>query len=119
MGLMILLFGAVGMVVVLNIWATRVVRRQIELPAHQRSSQILFIWIVPVIGAVIAIEVHRRPALRRPRSRLVADEIHPIVDQALRPLADAEMRASEQYIEKDLIDFGHDLGGHGHSDGPH
>ncbi len=116
---MILLLGATGIVVVLNIWAHRLVRRQIDLPPHQRRAQLLFIWLVPVIGAVTAIEVHRRPTFRRTRSRLVADEIHPIVGQALRPLADAEMRASEQHIEKDLIEFGHDLGGHGHSDGPH
>lgn len=116
---MILLLGAVGIVLVLNIWATGLVRSQIDLPAHQRRSQILFIWLIPVIGAVIAIEVHRPPTFRRPRSRLVADEIQPILNQALRPQADAATRAAEQYIEKELIDFGHDASAHGHSDGPH
>ena len=82
--------GAVGIVLVgLNIWATRVVRRQTELPPQERRFQILFIWLLPVIGALITVEVHRRTAFHRPRPRLVADEIQ------------------------------HDIGGHGHSDGPH
>jgi hypothetical protein len=105
--------------VILNIWATGTVRREIEVPPHQRSAQLLFIWLVPVLGALMTIEVYRRTTFRRPRLRTVADEIHPIIDQALRPLADEATRASEHYIEQDMIDFGHDIGGHGHSDGPH
>lgn len=103
--------------VVLNIWATGTVMRETEIPPHQRRAQLLFIWLVPVLGALITTEVHRRTTFRRPRLRTVADEIHPIIDQALRPLADDATRASEHYIEQEVMDFGQ--GGHGHSDGPH
>lgn len=117
---MSILAGALVTIVVgLNIWATARVRAQSDLPANQRRLQLLFIWLIPVIAALIAIEVYRRSPFRKPRQRLVADEIHPIVDQALRPMADGATRAAERYIENELIDFGHDISGHGHSDGVH
>jgi hypothetical protein len=120
MGVPILELGAVAAVVVsLNIWATVIVRSQTDVPTHQRRLQLLFVWLLPVIGALITVEVHRRTTFRRPRSRLVADEIHPIISEGARPLADATMRASEQYIEKELTDFGQDAAAHGHSDSPH
>jgi hypothetical protein len=120
MGVSILVLGALGVIVVaLNIRATALVQCQIELPSHQRRAQILFIWLLPVIGAWITGEVYRRATFRRPRSWVDADEIHPIINQAVRPLADEATRASEQYIEKELTDFGRDSAAHGHSDGPH
>jgi hypothetical protein len=120
MGVPILVLGAVAVVVLsLNVWATGIVRRQTDVPPHQRRLQLLFIWLLPMIGAMITGEVYRRTTFHRPRQRLVADEIHPIIDQAARPLADAATRASERYIEKELTDFGHDAAGHGHSDSPH
>jgi hypothetical protein len=119
-GAWIVLLGAVAAVAVtLNLWATGILRREIEIPHPQRRAQLLFIWLVPVLGALIAVEVYRRTAFRRSCLRTVADEIDPIIDQALRLLADEATRASEHYIEQDLLDFGHDVGGHGHSDSPH
>jgi len=115
----VMLGSLVGIVVILNIWATVTIRAQSDVPPQQRRLQVLFVWLLPVIGAVIAVEVYRRTRFTRTRPKLVADEIHPILDQALRPLADAEMRASEQYIEKGLTDFGHDSAGDGHVDGSH
>jgi hypothetical protein len=119
MGAWIAVGVLVAIVVALNFWATARVRDQTDLPASQRRLQLLFIWLLPVIAAAITIEVYRRSPFRRPRQRLVADEIHPLINQALRPLADGETRATERYIENELIDLGHDIGGHGHSDGGH
>jgi len=110
-------FGAIATVIIgLDIWATVVVARQTDLPLVQRHFQIMFVWLLPVIGAMMAMEIHRRAKQHKPRARLAADEISPILDQALRPLADAATRTSERYIEKELTDFGHDAS---HSDGPH
>ena len=117
MGVSILEGTLVAIVVGLNIWATARVRNQTDLPANQRRLQLWFIWLLPVIAAVITIEVHRRSTFRRRHQRLVADEIHPLVDQALRPFAKGEMQAAERYFENEVIDLGHDIGGHGHSDG--
>jgi hypothetical protein len=119
MGASILEGVLVAIVVGLNFWATARLMDQTDLPADQRRLQLLFIWLVPVIAAMITIEVHRRSPFRRPRQRLVADEIHPLVDEALRPLADGATRASERYIESELVEVRHDIGGHGHSDGGH
>src|SRR3954447_6980039 len=110
MGAWIAAATLIAIVVVLNFWATARVRDQTDLPTNQRRLQLLFIWLLPVIAAVIVIEVHRRPTFRRPRQRLVADEIHPLVDQALRPLADGATKTSERYVENELIDLGHDIG---------
>ncbi len=74
----ILILGVLASVLVaLNVSATRTVARQIDQALQQRRSQILFIWLLPGFGALIAIEIHRRsrPAQRRPY--LAADEIHP------------------------------------------
>jgi hypothetical protein len=120
MRLPILILGVLtAVVVILDIWATRTVTRQLDLSPQQRRSQILFIWLLPVIGAWIAIEInrHSQPAQQRPR--LVADEIHPLVEQAARPVADGETRAAEQYIERELTDFGRDAPSDSHSDGFH
>ena len=114
------MLGAVAtFVVILNIWATALIRSQTDVPANQRRLQFLFVWLLPVIGAWVTVEVHRQTTFRMPRLRIAADDIHPIIDQALRPLADSALRASEKYIEKELTDFGHDMAAHGHSDGAH
>lgn len=119
MGASILEGALVAIVLALNLWATARVRCQADLPPDQHRLQLLFIWLVPVVAAVIAIEVHRRSTFHQRRQRLIADEIHPIIDQALRPLADGETRMTERNIENELMDFGHDIGGLGHSDGGH
>ena len=115
-----LVLGAVAaVVVVLDTLAARSVIRQADLSPQQRWSQFLFIWVLPVVGAWIALEINRpwrRPLIRRPG--LAADEINPIVDQALRPLANAEMRAAERYIDNELADFGHDASSASHDAGP-
>jgi hypothetical protein len=52
------------------------------------------------------------------RVRLAADEIHPVVGQALRPQADAATQASARFIEQEAIDFAEHYD-HSHSDGSH
>lgn len=116
----ILELGALAAAVVaLNLWATARISNEPDLPIHQKRLQLLFVWLFPVIGALVSIEVYRRSTPRTPRQRLAAEEIHPLVDQALRPIANGQTRASERYIENELIDVGPNMGGHGQSDGGH
>jgi hypothetical protein len=103
-------------IVLLDVWATRVVVRQIDLPGLQRRAQVIFVWLVPIIGALIALEIHRRAKSYQPRARLAADEINPVVNEALRLLADAATRAFARVIEQEAVDFA-EHAGHAHSDG--
>src|SRR5438094_770672 len=100
-GSMIILGPITTAVIVLGVWATVIVARQIDLPRVQRRSQIIFIWLLPVVRAMIALEIHRRAKPYDARTRVAADEIHPIVDQALRPLADAATQTSARFIEQE------------------
>lgn len=105
--------------IALDVWATVVVRRQIDVAKRQRRYQIAFIWLLPIIGALIALEIHRQTKPDGAPASLAADEIHPMLDQALRPLADAATRTSARIIEQEVIDFGHDHSGHSDSGASH
>jgi hypothetical protein len=43
-----------------NVLATRLVLRDIDAEGHQRWVQLLAVWLVPVIGAVVIFGIHRR-----------------------------------------------------------
>jgi hypothetical protein len=103
-------------------WATRVLLNQSDVPRDQRRWQLVLIWIVPVIGPLFVIEMYR-PSRRSRRSKFVtADEINPMLNQALHPLAKDATQAAEGFIEQEILDatLDHftDSGGHGgHGDG--
>ena len=48
-----------AVIVILDYWATVIVARQIDLPAAQKRLQLIFIWLLPVVGAMIALRIHR------------------------------------------------------------
>jgi hypothetical protein len=53
-------FGAIAVVAFgLSSWGTRVVLRQPDVPRVQRRWQLVLVWVVPVLGAFLVIEMYR------------------------------------------------------------
>jgi hypothetical protein len=102
---LVIYFSAIAVAAIsISCWGTRVLLRQSDVPRHQRRWQLLLTWLVPVIGALLVIEMYR-PARRFPRRRFVtADEINPMLNQALQPLANDATRAAESFIEQEIFD---------------
>ena len=87
-----------------SLWGTRLLLQQRDLPWLQRFSQIQVIWVLPFIGALLVSELHR-PSRRIARAgALTADEISPILNQALQPMADGATRAAAGFIENEVVD---------------
>ena len=100
----IIYFGAVAVVALgINGWGTRVLLRQSDLPPLQRRWQLVLIWVVPVIGALLVIEMYRPTRWRRSKF-LTADEVNPMLNQALQPLAKDATRAAEGFIEQEVFE---------------
>ena len=116
----IIYFGAIAIAAIgISGWGTGVLMQQSDVPPIQRRWQIALIWFVPVVGALLVIEMYH-PSRRLRRSKLVtADQINPMVDQALQPLAKEATRAAEGFIEQQVFDVAvdhfTDSGGHGGS----
>jgi len=53
-------FVAVALVVANGFATWKVVRDEFAQPA-QRAAQLLAIWLVPVLGAILIFAIHRRP----------------------------------------------------------
>ena len=99
-------------------WGTRILFREPDVPRLQRFAQLAFIWIVPFLGGLLVAELYRPSRRRRFRASLKAEEINPVLNQALQPLADGATRAAEGFIEQEVFDavadhVGHDAGGDG------
>lgn len=45
----------------LNLKATAAVARDDLSQRPQKTAQLLFVWLVPLIGAIVVLGVHRRP----------------------------------------------------------
>jgi hypothetical protein len=119
----IIYFGGIAAVAIsISCWGTRVLLSQSDVPRDQRRWQLLLTWVVPVIGALLVIEMYR-PSRRWRRSKFVtADEINPMLNQALQPLAQDATRAAEGFIEQEIFDatldhFTDSGGDGGHGDG--
>jgi hypothetical protein len=112
-------FGASALAVIgVGCWGTRILFREPDVPRLQRFAQLALIWLVPFLGALLVSELHRSSRRRRFWASLNADEINPIVNQALQPLADGATRAATGFIEQEVFDavvdhVGHDSGGDG------
>ena len=52
-----LVYIALLLVLVLNLWASVVLFRAVELESRQRALQNILVWFAPVIGAVIVLLV--------------------------------------------------------------
>ena len=64
-------------IIILDCWATVVVARQTDLPRAQRRLQLVFIWLLPVVGAMISLRIHRPEKPYRARSSGASDDIYP------------------------------------------
>jgi len=51
---------ALAVPLALNVWATRLVVRDDLSERGQKVFQLLLVWLLPVIGAVIVLGVHRK-----------------------------------------------------------
>lgn len=101
-------FSAIAVVALgISWWGTRVLLSQSDVPPVQRRWQLVLIWIVPVIGALLVIEMYR-PARWRRSKFVTANEINPMVNQALQPLAKDATHAAESFIEQEVFDAIHD-----------
>ena len=100
----IVYFGAIAVVTIgVSCWGTVVLARQPDVPRLQRVGQLVVIWAVPVLGSLLIAELYgalRRRRLREPN----ADEINPVLAQALQPLARVETRAAISFLEQEVGD---------------
>mgnify|MGYP003394166101 CR=1 FL=1 len=86
---------ALSIPLVLSLWATRLVLAD-DLTTHwQRASQLALIWLLPVIGAIIVLAVHRRA---EPASRKYRTEPDPGDDYAL---SGKSVRATTEVLDGD------------------
>ncbi len=57
-----LLIAAIGLLIVLNLYATRVIISSHACDGQQRILQTAFVWLLPVLGAFVALHIHREPS---------------------------------------------------------
>ena len=58
----------------LNIWATLVIVSDHMLSYKQRAVQIIFVWLLPLLGAILAIQIRARPEKSTPNSNQIENE---------------------------------------------
>ncbi len=58
--LLIFVSALLGVVIILNIIATIIVSRTYFLVKERRYYQIIFIWLVPFVGSILAIYLNRQ-----------------------------------------------------------
>lgn len=71
---MLYLWAFSSAAIALDIWATGVVARESDLLPTQRRNQIIFLWLLPIAGALMALEFHRRSKPRRGRRFSAGDD---------------------------------------------
>jgi hypothetical protein len=67
----------------LNAWDTRAVVRSEGSERSEKIAPLLFVWLLPAIGAVIALGVHRgheAPSRKYGERLAVGDDAHPAQD---------------------------------------
>ena len=52
-----------------NIWATILVSRSVFLVKARKKWQMIFVWVIPMIGAAFVIYFHTEPKETKERSR--------------------------------------------------
>jgi len=70
--LFVFLLVAIGL---LNIIATLAVRRDEYSEPLQKALQILLVWLVPILGALLVLAVHRKPEKASGRYRSGSDPV--------------------------------------------
>lgn len=64
-----IILGVVGLAVFLNAVATWMVRRSVALTRFQKSAQMVLIWVVPFVGAILVISILTDPEDRARRQK--------------------------------------------------
>ena len=100
----IFLGGVAFAALAVSCWGTRVVLRERDLPWVQRLAQVVLVWAVPFIGAFLVSELHHPSKRMRRVGALTADEVNPMLNQALQPMADGATRAAAGFIENEVFD---------------
>jgi len=72
----------------------------------------------PIIGALLVLALHERRVVPPVSTQLAADEINPLVEQGLQPIADGAIRAAERAIEQEVLDTITEHATHGSSHDP-
>lgn len=75
-----LALAAIAIPLWLSIKATRLVVRDLLSERRQKVAQLLLVWLVPLIGAVVVLAVHRQA---EPPSRQYREPVDPGDDFAL------------------------------------
>ena len=63
----ILVLAALSIPISMNSWATRLVLTDALISRQQKRSQLLLIWLLPFVGALLVLAIHRKeePASRK------------------------------------------------------
>ncbi|MES2902169.1 MAG: hypothetical protein V4723_20750 [Pseudomonadota bacterium] len=61
MGVDIALLLILGMVLLLNVLATLAVSRDDYAEPRQKLFQTIVVWVVPILGALLLLGIHRKP----------------------------------------------------------
>jgi hypothetical protein len=75
-----LVLAALSVPLALNLWATRLVCADESLSKNQRRAQLVLVWVLPFVGAVLVLGVHRKD---EPPSRKYRTESDPGDDYTL------------------------------------
>lgn len=57
-----LLITAIGLLIAFNVYATHIILSSHACDARQKIWQIGFVWLIPILGAFVALHIHREPA---------------------------------------------------------
>lgn len=102
------LIGGLAVIFVLgNAWATREVFRDELSSSKQRAAQLLVVWLVPMVGALLTLYLKRRKAespVGRYRDEPDPDDDYSLSAQGVRHLqrsVDSEMPAASESGESD------------------
>jgi formate/nitrite transporter FocA (FNT family) len=85
----------------LNVWATVVVARG-DLSKEQRTAQLCFVWLLPIVGALMVLAISREGKAIQKRGS-GEEEPHMYVSQAARAQARVQQRAVEVELERAIV----------------
>jgi len=55
-----LTIAAVAIPLWLNVWATRMILQDALSERPQKIAQLLMVWLLPLLGAIVALAIHRK-----------------------------------------------------------
>jgi hypothetical protein len=87
-----------------NTRATYVLMTGDSATRAQKIVQTCIVWLLPILGALLMLALHDRRIVPPSGAPLSADEINPLVNQALQPIAKTANRAAERVIQEEVLD---------------